>query len=91
MDTTREEYSPTVRRVLDLPRPRWRGRMHLWMVPVAVVAMVWLIFSADSAGAAAPAALYGLASVGLYAVSATADYKIWEPKRLHLLFSSTTR
>ncbi|MDW3175762.1 MAG: hemolysin III family protein [Acidimicrobiia bacterium] len=86
MTITRDEYSPSVRRVLELPRPRWRGVMHRWMVPVSVVAMIWLTASAESAGAAAVAALYGLASVGLYAVSATAHYKVWEPKRLHLLF-----
>jgi len=83
---TRDEYSPTVRRVLELPRPRWRGRMHLWMVPVSIAALIWLTASAKSAGAAAVAVFYGLASVGLYAVSATAHYKIWDPKRLHVLF-----
>jgi len=82
----RDEYSPTVRRVLELPRPRWRGRMHLWMVPVSVVAMIWLTASAASAGAGVVAAVYGLGSAGLYVVSATAHYKIWEPKRLHLFF-----
>ena len=56
------------------------------MVPIAIVAMVWLIASADSMGAAAVATLYGSASVGLYAISATAHYRIWEPRRLHLLF-----
>jgi len=60
--------------------------MHRWMVPIAIVAMVWLIASADSMGAAAVATLYGSASVGLYAISATAHYRIWEPRRLHLLF-----
>lgn len=60
--------------------------MHLWMVPVAIAASVWLVFSADSARAAVVAAFFGLASVGLYVVSATAHYKVWEPRRLHLLF-----
>lgn len=34
----------------------------------------------------AVAALYGVASVGLYSVSATAHYRVWDPKTLHLLF-----
>lgn len=53
---------------------------------MATVALVWLVVVAESSGARVVAALYGLASIGLYAVSATAHYKIWDPKRLHLLF-----
>jgi len=83
---TRDEYSPTVRRVLELPRPRYRGRMHFWMVPISIVAMVWLVIEADSSGGVAVAVFYGLASVGLYAVSAAAHYKVWSPTRLHTLF-----
>lgn len=56
------------------------------MVPIATVALVWLVAVAESSGASVVAALYGLASVGLYTVSAAAHYKIWDPKRLHLLF-----
>lgn len=83
---TRDDYSPSVRRVLELPRPRWRGRMHRWMVPVAFLALIWVLAIAESPGAKVVAGLYGLASIGLYAISATAHYKVWEPSRLHLLF-----
>lgn len=60
--------------------------MHRWMVPVALVALISVVIAADSTGARFVAGLYGLSSMGLYAISATAHYKVWEPKRLHLLF-----
>jgi hemolysin III len=60
--------------------------MHKWMVPVGVIAAIWLTIVADSGLAKWVAALYGVASVGMYAVSAAAHYKLWDPKRLHLLF-----
>lgn len=60
--------------------------MHFWMVPISIAAMVWLVIEAKSSGAVAVAVLYGLASVGLYAVSAAAHYKVWSAKTLHTLF-----
>jgi len=81
-----EQHSPSVRRVLDNPRPAWRGRMHKWMIPVAVVFAIALVIMAESGVAKGAAALYGLACIGLYAASAAAHHKIWEPARLHQLF-----
>lgn len=81
-----EHASPSVRRVLDNPRPTWRGVMHKWMIPVAVVATVFLIATADPGLPKAIAGLYGLASVGLYTASAAAHYKVWDPRRLHTYF-----
>ncbi|MGI9605934.1 MAG: PAQR family membrane homeostasis protein TrhA [Acidimicrobiales bacterium] len=86
METARDVYSPSVRRVLELPRPVWRGRMHLWAIPVAIIAGIAIVVVADSALARFTAVLYGLGTVGLYLVSAAAHYKIWEPARLHMLF-----
>ncbi len=83
---TRDEFSPSVRRVLDLPRPKWRGKMHLWMIPVALFGAVLLQFIAESTSARLVALGYGLAAIGLYSASAAAHYKIWEPARLHKLF-----
>ncbi|MFT7474607.1 MAG: hemolysin III [Verrucomicrobiales bacterium] len=60
--------------------------MHKWMVPVAVVAAIWLVTVADSGLAKWVAAAYGIASVGLYSVSAAAHYKIRDAESLHLLF-----
>ena len=81
-----EDASPSVRRVLDNPRPSWRGRMHKWMVPVAVVGTLLLVGVADSGLPKLIAFFYGLASIGLYAASALAHYKIWDIPRLHRLF-----
>jgi len=82
----RDEHSPSVRRVLELPRPAWRGRMHRWMIGVAAIAGLVLTLAADGGDAAAAAAVYGVAGVGLYSVSAAAHYRIWDPARLHFLF-----
>ena len=81
-----EHRSPSVRRVLDNPRPEWRGRMHKWMIPVAIVGAVFLVAVAESGQAKLIAALFGIAGIGLYSASALAHYKIWEPKTLHRLF-----
>lgn len=75
-----------MRRVLDLPRPSWRGRMHLWMIPISTIGAVALVLVADGGTASAAAAVYGLACVGLYSVSAAAHYKVWEPSTLERLF-----
>ena len=56
------------------------------MVPVAVVVTVVLLVLAEGIGGAVVGLVYGLAGVGLYAVSATAHYKVWDPERLHFLF-----
>ncbi len=82
----RDEMSPSVRRVIDLPRPKWRGRMHKWMVPVAVAGAAYLQFISESSLARWVALGYGLAFIGLYAASAAAHYKVWKTTVLHKLF-----
>lgn len=81
-----DEFSPSVRRVLDLPRPKWRGTLHKWMIPVAALGTVIIALVAESGNARLIAIGYGLAGVGLYSASAAAHFKIWEPARLHKLF-----
>lgn len=81
-----DEYSPSVRRVLDLPRPKWRGTLHKWMVPVAAIAGTLLVLVSDSGAARVIAFGYAIAGVGLYGASAAAHFKVWEPARLHKLF-----
>ena len=78
--------SPSVRRVLDNPRPAWRGRMHRWMIPVAVLSGIVLVVAADGGLARFSAVVFGLANLGLYAISATAHHRVWSPERLHFLF-----
>ena len=60
--------------------------MHRWMVPVAAVVTLGLVLLAESVGGAVVALVYGLAGIGLYAVSAAAHHKVWDPARLHFLF-----
>lgn len=81
-----EVLSPSVRRVLESPRPSWRGRTHRWAVPVAAVAGAALIAVAEPGLERFSAVLFALGMVGLYAVSATVHFKVWDPRRLHLLF-----
>lgn len=60
--------------------------MHKWMIPIAAIAGISLIFVGESAAARLVAVGYGLAAVALYSASAAAHFKIWEPGRLHRLF-----
>ena len=78
--------SPSVRRVLDNPRPAWRGRTHRWALPLSIVAGAWLVIAASGRIETWSALIFGAGSVGLYAVSATVHHKVWDPRTLHLLF-----
>lgn len=60
--------------------------MHKWMVPVAFVAGAYLVSVATSPTARVVALGFAVAAIGLYAASAAAHYKVWEPARLHKLF-----
>ncbi len=60
--------------------------MHRWMIPVAVGIFIWLIVIAEPGTAKVVGAIYGLVCIGLYTVSAAAHLRVWDPKRLHLLF-----
>ena len=82
----RDEYSPSVRRVIDLPRPSWRGKMHKAMIPVAALGLIYLQIIAESSTARLVAFGYGLAGIGLYSASAAAHYKVWKATLLHKLF-----
>lgn len=83
---THDAYSPSVRRVLDLPRPKWRGKMHLWMIPIAAVSGIILIAAAESFNARLVALGHLFAAIGLYGASALAHFKVWQPERLHKFF-----
>lgn len=82
----RDEYSQSVRRVLERPRPAWRGKMHKAMVPVAALGLLYLQLIANSTSARLVALGFGLAGIGLYSASALAHHKIWTPVVLHKLF-----
>ena len=56
------------------------------MIPVAALGLVYLQFIAESTTARLVALGYGLAGIGLYAVSAAAHHKIWNVGLLHRLF-----
>lgn len=60
--------------------------MHRWMVPVAAIICIGLLAVSDSIESAVVAGVYGVAGIGLYLVSATAHYKVWDSARLHFLF-----
>lgn len=58
------------------------------MVPISGIHAIVLVIAADAGIAKAVAALYGIAGIGLYAASAAAHYKVWEPRRLHRHFQA---
>lgn len=62
--------------------------MHRWILPIAITAAIALVVVAHPGVARFSAAVYGLGTIGLYAISATVHYRPWEPRRLHTLFQA---
>ncbi len=76
-DTTRavrrprtEPLEPVVSVADGLPRPRWRGRLHLGSFVVSLPVVIALVLLADSMTAALGLAIYGLSLAALFGTSA---------------------
>ena len=67
-----------------LPRPRLRGWLHGAVTPVAVVVAVLLVRRADAGLPRLSTLVFGVALVGLYAISATYHVPRW-PSRVRVI------
>ena len=61
---------PVVSLADGLPRPRWRGRLHLGGFVVSLIAAPGLLWLADSVTAAIALLIYGLSLMALFGTSA---------------------
>lgn len=68
----------------SLPRPRLRGWLHGAATPLAVVVAVLLVQRADAGLPRVSTMIFGIALVGLYAVSATYHVPRW-PSRVRVI------
>lgn len=63
-----------------IERPRWRGVLHSWALPVALLAGAWLVWAAPSARAAWGAAIFTLGILACFGASATYHRITWGPR-----------
>jgi hemolysin III len=66
---TRRPAEPVLSVADGMPRPRWRGRLHLGTFVVSLPVAVTLVLLADTATAALGLAVYGASLVGVFGVS----------------------
>ncbi len=82
-----QQYSPSVRRTLGLPRPKWRGVMHRWAfwisIPIGIVATVLATSWPDRLGVGA----FAIGITTMFGVSMRAHRDIADPKYLERLFA----
>ena len=64
------DLSPSARRLLRRPRPRYRGVLHLWAAIAAVPLGVVLVAGGDGARARVALAVFALGSFLMFATSA---------------------
>ena len=68
-----------------LPKPRWRGVLHLAAFPLSVVLGVGLVIAADSPEARIASAVYAVSCSLLFGVSALYHRGHWAPRTRSLL------
>lgn len=67
------------------PRPRLRGKLHLWAFPAAVVLAVMLIWSAPPGVPTLAAAVFGACVALMLGTSALYHRVLWAPKARRLM------
>jgi hemolysin III len=79
------ELSPSWARLLDRPRPRWRGRLHRWAAAASVPAGVALVATADGGTARIGALVFASGITAMFTVSALVHWTPWPARRYHRL------
>jgi hemolysin III len=62
-----------------VPRPAWRGRLHLWAAPVAAAVALTYIIAAEGLRERLGVGVWGLTLTGLFGVSAAYHRGRWGP------------
>lgn len=84
-DPRAELLSPSARRLLRRPRPRFRGVLHRYAAVVSVVAGVVLTFGADGSRATLAMAVFSIGNTAMLGVSAIVHLRDWPIERVELM------
>ncbi len=82
-----EQYSPSVRRTLGLPRPRWRGVMHRWAFVVSVPLGIVATLLANGALDRLAVGIFALGISAMFGISALVHRGVTDPRELEILFN----
>lgn len=80
LEAAREDTHPHASDVLAELKPKWRGWIHLVMVPFAIAGGIVLICLAPTGIDKVTSAVYALTAVLLFSISATYHRWNWSPK-----------
>jgi hemolysin III len=79
------ELSPSFVRLLDRPRPSWRGRLHRWAAAASVPVGIGLVVLAGGTVATYAALVFAVGITTMFGVSAAVHWRAWPSRRYHRL------
>jgi hemolysin III len=82
------EASPSFVRLITLPRPTWRGRLHRWAAIASVPAGVLLVTAARGDRGTIGAAVFAAGITSMFGVSALVHLRAWPAARYHRLMQA---
>lgn len=84
-DPRADTLSPSARRLLRRPRPRFRGVLHRYAALASIVAGVVLTLGADGNRATLAMAVFSLGNTAMLGVSAIVHLRDWPIERVELM------
>lgn len=84
-DPRADHLSPSARRLLRRPRPRFRGVLHRYAALASIVAGVVLTLGADGNRATLAMAVFSLGNTAMLGVSAIVHLRDWPIERVELM------
>jgi hemolysin III len=81
-----EGVSPSVRRALTLPRPRWRGTMHRTAIPLTITAGVVLVLHGSGPSDRVGAGVFVLGALFMFTASGLVHLRRWSVPVYETLF-----
>jgi hemolysin III len=84
-DPRADLLSPSARRLLRRPRPRFRGLLHRWAALASVVVGVVLTVSVDGSRATTSMAIFSFGNTAMLGISAIVHLRDWPIERVELM------
>ncbi|MEQ8840539.1 MAG: hemolysin III family protein [Acidimicrobiales bacterium] len=84
-DPRAEHLSPSARRLLRRPRPRFRGLLHRWAAVASVAIGIVLVVGADGSRAATVMAIFAFGNTAMLGVSAIVHLRDWPIERVEMM------
>ena len=84
-DPRAERLSPSARRLLRRPRPRYRGHLHRYAAPIFLAVGIALTIGADGRRETLSMGVYVLGTTAMLAVSALVHLRDWPIERVELM------